>query len=239
VVLPPVFLSGFLCIVLACRPPRLIFVSFAVAACDGVEAAAALGHLVYIGWTKTAVAGLVCKYSMLSMLLVLCESGFRLRGPEPTGCRKLLVSRLELWLHAHRMLRDVIVSALILVGLAPGVLLGLVSSRCFNCRCSLHNMLVYRDPGHPSHIADEIDAAERQRTEDTLASSTQEGGSLQRGMNAQLAQVEVEQGRSAGQAVNSEQQVVRQPEAMGDDEATVTPVGVRAMALAATLGGST
>jgi len=252
VLLPPIFLSGMLCaavaLVLQCKgrsDTRLVFVSCAAASLTVVEAAAALSHLVVVGWTKSAVAGLIYKFSVLSMLLDLCECFFRLQGPPARGCfPKLLVASIDLWLHAHRMMRDVLTSGLILIGLAPIVLLGLISSTCCSCRFSLHNLLVYRDPGHPSHVSEEIHSSSlvdrsiflgrrlrgwRSRAYSMSAAATQRQLDAELALRDQTPQLNKSLSRSwpsAGQAAVPVQQTLRQAPAAEEYRAFDTAAGV-------------
>ncbi|CAJ1438265.1 unnamed protein product [Effrenium voratum] len=96
------------------------------------------------GWSKTFIAGLILKYLLYEIILFLSEGILRSRCFDRVGgCLQFLT----LWVHANRMFRDMFISGFIMVTLLPFVLFESVNAML--CRgCSLHNLLVYRDPGH-------------------------------------------------------------------------------------------
>lgn len=90
------------------------------------------------------LAGVVLKWGLLSLALLLGESLLRSTCFKRIGALGL---PLQLWVRAHRMARDILTSTLIFLALAPCVLLnGLNELSCPGC--SVHHLLLYRDPGH-------------------------------------------------------------------------------------------
>lgn len=97
-----------------------------------------------LGWGKTFVAGMILKYLLYEIFLFLAEGVLRSRCWDQVGG---FLQFLSLWVHANRMFRDMFISGFILVTLFPFVLLDAFNAML--CRgCSLHNLLIYRDPGH-------------------------------------------------------------------------------------------
>merc|ERR1711959_425591 len=116
--LPPVFSSFGFCMLLSLlalqnRMPKLSNPSLAavgpsIVLFDLVEAIASLRQLLFLGWWKSFIAGLVLKYALLSFLLLSSEIAFRFKG-EPYGfLGKVLAESLKLWLHGHRMAMDML-----------------------------------------------------------------------------------------------------------------------------------
>merc|ERR1711959_613018 len=92
--LPPVFSSFGFCMLLSLlalqnRMPKLSNPSLAavgpsIVLFDLVEAIASLRQLLFLGWWKSFIAGLVLKYALLSFLLLSSEVVFRFKG-EPSN----------------------------------------------------------------------------------------------------------------------------------------------------------
>jgi hypothetical protein len=111
---------------------------------DITEAFAALHDLYWIGWYNALLAGLILKWMMLTLILSIGEGILRSYWFYMCGCLGL---PFQLWVKAHRMARDVLVSSLIMGVLSPFVLLNYLNEK-FCPGCSLHQLLIYRDPGH-------------------------------------------------------------------------------------------
>lgn len=98
--------------------------------------------------TRMQVLIVYCLWQYLStcLLLSFCECLFRLKALN-TGrwSPRPVLLKLKPWLLGHRMLQDMALSAFIFVALTPFFFYDCVRSFC--CECSLHNILVYRDPG--------------------------------------------------------------------------------------------
>jgi len=114
-----------------------------------------------VGWMNAFLCGVIFKLALLSMCIKLAEgillSGFFGR----VGTMRCIGLPIQLWVRAHRMSRDILVSTLIIVCLAPLVLLNALNNACCP-NCSVHHLLVYRDPGHTKRmeilVNDEDDA---------------------------------------------------------------------------------
>jgi len=111
--------------------------------------------------TEIIIAGVLLKYAGLSSLLFATECLFRMRGSIPqTFLTKPLMAvkrGLKLWLMAHRMAADVAVSFLILSVLSIFVAYDYVQRVVFGCKSwSIHQLLVFRDPGHASATVVEL-----------------------------------------------------------------------------------
>ncbi|CAE8584857.1 unnamed protein product [Polarella glacialis] len=177
---------------------RLPQAALMVVVFDSCEAIGGLWKLASVSWWKSLAVGLILKYSLLSLTLLCCECLFRLKGPEPQGAfAHWLKSTVRLWLYAHRMARDVAVSALIFGALSLAVLFDLCrSSLCDGC--SLHNILIYRDPGgaHSNRINQPHAAGSESSTFMNLAAS--DGSSFRNGgfqQRSEVGRVELAQGR--------------------------------------------
>jgi len=117
----------------------------------------ALKSLVAVNWWMTVLTGVILKYSFLSLMLVCCECLLSLRCPMqccivckwPKAC-------LELWLLAHRLAADALISAFIFSVLSFGVLWDWLRSTLCCTSCSLHNLLIFRDPGQLAHDEEEF-----------------------------------------------------------------------------------
>jgi len=111
---------------------------------DVVEAGAALQDVWWVGWYNALLAGLILKWMMLVLLLGVGEGVLRSHWFCLCGCFGM---PLQLWVKAHRMARDMFVSSLIMAVLSPVVLLNYCNEKL--CPgCSVHQLLIYRDPGH-------------------------------------------------------------------------------------------
>jgi len=180
-ILPPVVLSGCFCLLLPLllerlsrRPMPLFGFVIAVLVLDSVEAFLALWELLGVGWWNTVLAGVILKYALVSSLLVLCECAFRFKGPvaPENACCQALKDACKLWLLAHRMARDVLVSVLIYAFLAIGVCGDWFRREVIGFSASPHNLLVYRDPGHPTHTTEEVGLSSQARAGSFLAGGT-------------------------------------------------------------------
>jgi len=115
--------------------------SLLVMVLDGTEALLALRLFMVSGWSRTVIAGLLLKWGLLQLCLLLCESFLC------TKCCGGFTRLLQLWVQAHRMARDALTSSLVILAMVPFVLL----NRLNDCLCpgySMHQLLLYRDPGH-------------------------------------------------------------------------------------------
>jgi len=119
----------------------LAFSALIVLVLDAVEAFAALRLLMGMGWKNTFLAGLLLKWGLLQLCLLLGEGLLRSR------CYGGFGLPLQLWLRAHRMARDILTSSLIFLAMMPFVLLNSLND-CLCPGCSVHQILLYRDPGH-------------------------------------------------------------------------------------------
>ncbi|CAE8613004.1 unnamed protein product [Polarella glacialis] len=118
--------------------------SAAVIVLQIVEALLPLYVMHGTGWKKTFVAGLVLKLLLFGVVLFLAEGVLRSRCFHKTGS---FLQPLNLWVHANRMSRDIFTSAFIFICLVPFVALNTINeSLCAGC--SVHQLLIYRDPGH-------------------------------------------------------------------------------------------
>jgi len=89
-------------------------------------------------------SGLILKWGLQMVILFLLEGVLRARCFSSLGVFGL---PMQLWLHSHKMMRDIVTSSLIFWALAPWVLLNSLND--FVCpSCSVHMLLIYRDPGH-------------------------------------------------------------------------------------------
>mmetsp|Transcript_88617 Transcript_88617/g.280425 ORF Transcript_88617/g.280425 Transcript_88617/m.280425 type:complete len:713 (-) Transcript_88617:277-2415(-) len=122
---------------------HLIAVALVVAVLHLVEAVLPLYVLHKHGFDKAFIAGLVLKLMLLSVVLVLMEGVLRSRFFGKMG---RVGQPIDLWVHASRMARDFLTSALLLGILAPFVLLNSLNE--YLCSgCSVHQLLIYRHPG--------------------------------------------------------------------------------------------
>lgn len=127
--------------------------SVCVLALDILEAVIALLRLHRVGWERAFVAGLMLKWGILSLLLKLAEGSLRFQSLQRVVGR--LAIPLELWVRAHRMLRDILTSSLIIAALTPLVLLNRLND--FLCPgLSFHHLLIYRNPNHLQRSVQEV-----------------------------------------------------------------------------------
>lgn len=115
-----------------------------VLALDFGEAWLALIEFYFVGWKRATITGLVLKFALLSACVHLGEAGLCSDNKQRLGC---IWRPFELWVHAHRMGRDILTSSLILCVLCPLVLLNTLND-CFCRGCSVHQLLIYRNTGH-------------------------------------------------------------------------------------------
>ncbi|CAJ1416044.1 unnamed protein product [Effrenium voratum] len=122
----------------------LSFSAWTVTVLDLAEAVYAIYVFVAIGWRNASVAGFILKWGLLMMCIFFGEGMLRSRCCNVLGCCGL---PLQLWVRAHRMSRDIMVSSLIFSVMVPFVLLNSIND--YLCPgCSAHQLLIYRDPGH-------------------------------------------------------------------------------------------
>lgn len=133
-------------------PPRqccefgipLTFSAWTVSCLDLAEAVYAIYVFIVIGWRNAFVAGFILKWGLLIMCIFFGEGMLRARCCNLLGCCGL---PLQLWVRAHRMSRDIMVSSIIFSVMVPFVVLN--SINVYLCPgCSAHQLLIYRDPGH-------------------------------------------------------------------------------------------
>lgn len=122
----------------------LTFSAWTVTVLDVAEAVYAIYVFVAIGWRNASVAGFILKWGMLMMCIFFGEGMLRARCCNVLGCCGL---PLQLWVRAHRMARDIIVSSIIFSVMVPFVILNSINDY-FCPGCSAHQLLIYRDPGH-------------------------------------------------------------------------------------------
>jgi len=115
-----------------------------VATLDVVEAVWTLTNFFRLEWYNGLMAGLILKWAMLVLILFLMESVLRNRIVRSVG---ILGLPLQLWTHSHKIFRDILASSIIFWALAPFVAFNSLNDLL--CPgCSLHMLLIYRDPGH-------------------------------------------------------------------------------------------
>jgi hypothetical protein len=115
-----------------------------VASLDITEAIWGLTYFYRLEWYNGLMAGLILKWAMLVLILFLMENVLRNRIVRKVG---MLGLPLQLWTHAHKILRDILTSSIIFWALAPFVAFNSLND--FLCPgCSLHMLVIYRDPGH-------------------------------------------------------------------------------------------
>lgn len=133
-------------------PPRqccefgipLTFSAWTVSCLDLAEAVYAIYVFIVIGWRNAFVAGFILKWGLLIMCIFFGEGMLRARCCNLLGCCGL---PLQLWVRAHRMSRDIMVSSIIFSVMVPFVVLNSIND--YLCPgCSAHQLLIYRDPGH-------------------------------------------------------------------------------------------
>jgi hypothetical protein len=155
-----------------------------------------LRHFYSVGWKNGLIAGLVFKYSVLVICLRLAESTLRTKCFKRVECIR---APLRCWVHAQRMVRDLIVSAVILLLLAPWVLLNSLNDYlCLGC--SVHKLLIYRDGGHFARERLDFDLAQLKSGKTAVFGhssycSEQSRGSLRPGVRSQRSQFRSERTR--------------------------------------------
>jgi len=116
---------------------------------DIAEVSYSLLDLVNLGWWRTILAALALKYTMLSFLLFVAQYTLRLRW---CPC---MSEALRFWLYGHRLAMDFAVASLIFWPLSLIMLFDRV--RDMLCSgCSLHQLLVFRDPGQLGRHIEEV-----------------------------------------------------------------------------------
>jgi len=199
VVAPPIFLSLAFCIVMGvvlreqCRL-HLALAAVAVGLLDLAEAYLAVRKFIdydmFLGidWFKVFGAAVVLKYAILSLSLFCVECALRMkedaRMPPWWNMVKL---PFKMWLLAHRMAFDLIVSMFIFVTLLPPVLFDRVRMACC-AGCSIHQLLLFRDAGHSQREASsgafDMYASAHMTTDPTEKSQEMTTGSFSRGARA-------------------------------------------------------
>eukprot|EP00928_Gymnodinium_smaydae_P041493 TRINITY_DN28077_c0_g4_i1.p1 TRINITY_DN28077_c0_g4~~TRINITY_DN28077_c0_g4_i1.p1 ORF type:complete len:1952 (-),score=281.40 TRINITY_DN28077_c0_g4_i1:28-5328(-) len=118
--------------------------SLVVAGLDVLEVFMSTRLITSIGWMNALVAVVVMKFSMLDFLLWLFEGVLKSAKFDKDS---FYATPISLWLYAHRMVRDLIVSSFIFWTLGLLVLINSINDACLP-GCNLHMLLIYRDPGH-------------------------------------------------------------------------------------------
>jgi len=122
----------------------LAFSACVVTITDIAEAIFAPRIFFEVGWYNGFIAGFILKWALLTVCIFFGEGLLRARCCMVLGCCGM---PLQLWVRAHRMARDMVVSSIIFVLMVPFVLLNSVNE--YLCPgCSAHQLLIYRDPGH-------------------------------------------------------------------------------------------
>jgi len=122
----------------------LVGVALIVSVLTYFEAILPLYVLKVHGFNNAFIAGLVLKFILYNVVLVLMEGVIRSRCFGAVG---RLGHPLDLCVHANRMARDFLTSLFLLCTLAPLVLLNSLNE--YACSgCSAHFLLIYRHPGH-------------------------------------------------------------------------------------------
>eukprot|EP00429_Kryptoperidinium_foliaceum_P092432 CAMPEP_0176202568 /NCGR_PEP_ID=MMETSP0121_2-20121125/10137_1 /TAXON_ID=160619 /ORGANISM="Kryptoperidinium foliaceum, Strain CCMP 1326" /LENGTH=693 /DNA_ID=CAMNT_0017541457 /DNA_START=17 /DNA_END=2098 /DNA_ORIENTATION=+ len=112
-----------------------------VSAVNIAESVAALSFFLEAGWSRAFIAGLILKWGMSGICVFLIESIL-----VSDKCANACSLPLRLWVRAHRMARDMIVSFIVALPQLPLVLLNWLND--YVCPgCGAHQLLIYRDPG--------------------------------------------------------------------------------------------
>jgi len=112
---------------------------------DSAELVLALWPLFEIGWYKAFATGFMLKYTTLSLLMQCIQC--LLRFPCYQSSRGFIGNMLLFWLHAHRYAIDMLVSVFVFWTMAPLAPIDWIRNQL--CPgCSIHQLLIYRDPGH-------------------------------------------------------------------------------------------
>jgi len=126
-------------------PSGLTTAAFVLVGISIFDAFAALVPMIVCGRYKTVLAGLALKYSEMCMIMLASECPAP--GQDPAAgmlCKRVI----KIWLTAHRMAADLMVSTLIGVPLFPFVVCDYFMSVLLGCTGSSLHQLVFRDPGH-------------------------------------------------------------------------------------------
>jgi len=119
-----------------------------VVGADAAELFFALRDVYYVGWTNALLAGVVLKLTLLSAAIIFGEGVLRSEAfARVSACWAPLAMPLEAWVRAHRMARDMFTAALIFLPLSLFVMLNSLNE-CLCPSCNLHQLCLYRDPGH-------------------------------------------------------------------------------------------
>jgi len=120
----------------------LALVALLVISLNVLETALTLVRFGVIGWMDAVVAGSILKLLVLVACLNCAED--LLRCKQVCSSRYTLsVASLRLWVHSHRMARDVLTSTVILIALVPFVVLNTINE-CVNPDCNLHQLFFSR-----------------------------------------------------------------------------------------------
>jgi len=129
-----------------------------------VEAVAVFGlQMQGTGWWRTLVSGMVLKFLLFDFLLFICEGVLRSKcyrehdytndadtSDTAKSCIwfwRQILQPFNLWVHANRMFRDMFTSGFIFAALSPFVFINWINEMLCEAY-SLHQALVYRDPGY-------------------------------------------------------------------------------------------
>jgi hypothetical protein len=126
------------------RGTPMMLISFICVSLDLLEATGSFYEILKVGWVNAVVAGIMFKLSVLSMVLWIAEG---LMKSKTFGKCESLLKPLQLFVYAHRIARDFVVSGFILLVLSVLVCLNVINDCCMP-GCSIHQLLIYRDPGH-------------------------------------------------------------------------------------------
>jgi len=119
-----------------------------VVAMDAAELGLALREIYFVGWSNALLAGVVLKLTLLSATIIFGEGVLRSDSfAWLRTCWAPLAMPLETWVRAHRMARDMFTAALIFLPLSLFVMLNSLNE-CLCPSCNLHQLCLYRDPGH-------------------------------------------------------------------------------------------
>lgn len=125
----------------AARSFHMAYVAPVIAFLDVIEVVGTLFFVLLIDWRRTFAASLILKYFFLSLWLGIIESFLGLGW---SG--SYLESYMRLYLYGHRMAMDLLVSCFIFCTIQPMVAFDRIRHQM--CKgCSLHNMIVFRNPG--------------------------------------------------------------------------------------------
>jgi len=110
---------------------------------DLIEIVLIMRPFAWVNWTSGWVAGVVLKITLLDTLLWVGEGILKSSRPIPHCC----LQPVQHWVYAHRMARDLFVSAFIF-GTLGFFVIGNHLNDVLLPGCSIHQLLIYRDPGH-------------------------------------------------------------------------------------------